>query len=253
MSFTQFREDDNRQVSVRSGSDKDSVLVVSQYASDADLVSSLLQDTIYRSIWLKDTAPLSSGENNTLKSEQSVAAIVCHRKFNKCQPLPLADKFPDHRIIVLSDCEAEQTVVTALNDGAHCFINMCEPKLVLQARLEAALRTSQDDIYRSLSVGNIHFDAQKRMVTLAGQAVNLSPKEFDFAFYLFSNRHRVICNEELMTSIWSLPSTMDTRRIDTVRSIGYRLIQCSADEVCADVCNKGFESCSNQEQDSSRN
>jgi len=43
----------------------------------------------------------------------------------------------------------------------------------------------------------------------------LSPKEYEFAYYLFVNRHRVIVNAELMMSVWSLPSTMDARRIDT--------------------------------------
>jgi DNA-binding winged helix-turn-helix (wHTH) protein len=102
-----------------------------------------------------------------------------------------------------------------------------------------------------LTQGSIRFDLQKRRVTLADKLVDLSPKEYELACYLFSNRGRVISNSELMTSIWSLPPGMDTRRIDTaacrvrkklglnaadgwelrrLRRVGYLLVQVEADQ-----------------------
>jgi len=66
-----------------------------------------------------------------------------------------------------------------------------------------------------MEVDPFTFDLEKRQVWLNKELVNLSPKEYEFANYLFSNRDRVVVNSELMTSVWSLPPAMDARRIDT--------------------------------------
>jgi len=236
--------EDEKVLSV-SGKKNDAVFIVSPCPTDAEHVSTLLYNSGYHCNWLSDPSSFQNLDNVALKYKNSVATIVCHRKIRDCHSLDLAEQYPGQRIIILSDCESEQTVVSLLNNGADCFISLHESNSVLQARLEAALRKTQDDVNRSFAVGNLYFDANKRSVTRNGELVELTPKEFDFAYYLFSHRDRVVCNSELMTSIWSLPSTMDTRRIDTtacrirkklfsdirsgwvlkrLRSIGYRLI-----------------------------
>jgi len=223
----------------------DSVFLVSPCATDAEHVSTLLHDSGYRCNWLKDLSAVPSDGSLEQKLNNSLATIVCHRKLRDCHASSLTEQYPGQRIIVLSDCQSEQTVVSLLNGGAHYFISFHESTQVLQARLEAALRKTQDEVNGSFAVGNLYFDANKRLVTKNDEPVELAPKEFDFAYYLFSHRDRVVCNSELMTSVWSLPATMDTRRIDTaacrirkkllldekprwvlkrLRSIGYRLI-----------------------------
>jgi len=148
------------------------------------------------------------------------------------------------RIIVLSDCVREETVVRFLDAGARHFFQLHESDVILQARLEAGLRQHRRVYLRSIVEGDIHFDVQKRKVTRAEQPIDLSPKEFEFACHLFSRLGKVVKNAELMTSVWSLPADMDTRRIDTaacrvrkklrlsrdhgwelkrVRRVGYRL------------------------------
>lgn len=222
-----------------------SVLVISDCETDAEYVSGLLSQSGYR---CKCTANYSTLPNNTAKStytEQYVATVVCHRKSTARQPLSLSQSLPGEKIIILSDCQSEQTVVSLLNSGAHFFFNFRESKALLQVRLEAALRQNGKFTNKSFAVGDIHFDAEKRLVTRQGKFIDLSPKEFDLAYYLFFNRERIVCNSELMTSLWSLPASMDTRRIDSaachlrkklklnsengwllkrLRTVGYRLI-----------------------------
>ena len=151
----------------------------------------------------------------------------------------------------MTDCNQEETVINLLEGGAHYCFNLHDSPRILQVRLEAALRRHGRIPNRMLTQGSIRFDLQKRRVTLADKLVDLSPKEYELACYLFSNRGRVISNSELMTSIWSLPPGMDTRRIDTaacrvrkklglnaadgwelrrLRRVGYLLVQVEADQ-----------------------
>jgi len=237
----------------------DAVFIISPCPNDAEYVSTLLHNSGYRCYWLSDPSMKPRVDNAALESEDAVATIVCHRKVRDCQSLSFAEQYPGQCLIILSDCESEQTVVSVLNNGAHYFFSLRESSSVLQARLEAALRNSQYDVNRSFRAGNLYFDTHNRSVTRNGKAVELTPKEFDFAYYLFSHRERIVCNSELMTSIWSLPPTMDTRRIDTaacrirkklllddkpswilkrLRSIGYRLIPIDDH---GDTCQQTYE------------
>jgi DNA-binding response OmpR family regulator len=232
-------------IGLELASNERSVVVVSDCATDAHHVSSLLTQTGYRSEWIADFPSLLKTANVSELSAQYVATVVCHRKSTARQVTALPQCLPGKKIIVLSDCESEQTVVSLLNSGAHYFFNLSESNTLLQVRLEAALRQSRKSTNKSFTVGDIYFDAEKRMVTRRGNVVDLSPKEFDFAYYLFFNRERMVCNSEILTSIWTLPASMDTRRIDTaacrlrkklelnsendwllkrIRTTGYRLI-----------------------------
>ncbi|MFK8075386.1 MAG: response regulator transcription factor [Granulosicoccus sp.] len=222
------------------------VLLISNCLTDAEYVSNLLNRSGHRCAWVPFVQLLSQ---DSVACEQllsqSTATVLCHRKSENYNFGPLDQLLRGQRIIVLSDCEAEHTVVTLLNSGAHYFFNLRENESLLQARLEASLRFNEASTNKSFVVGDIDFDASKRKITRWGKAIDLSPKEYELAYYLFSNRDRVVCNSELMTLIWSLPATNDTRRIDTavsqlrkklllntengwqlkrLRNIGYRLI-----------------------------
>ncbi|MDB4223081.1 response regulator transcription factor [Granulosicoccus sp.] len=232
-------------IGLNRASNDDSVFVISDCETDAEHVSSLLSQSGYNSEWLADFSTLSKVKNKSTLTKQYLATVVCHRKSTACHLMSLSQHLPGNKIIVLSDCESEQTVVSLLNSGAHHFFNLSESDAVLQVRLEAALRLNQKFTNNSFAVGDIYFNAEKRIVTRQGEVVDLSPKEFDLAYYLFINRDRMVVNSELMTLVWSLPAKMDTRRIDTaacrlrkklklnsengwqlkrLRTIGYRLI-----------------------------
>jgi len=195
---------------------EESVAVVSESTTDAHLISDILRRTGYKSYRVSLNAQSRvESTNRTDLNNECIATILCIRKSSPTPYQVLQNTLPGQRIIVLSDCEREQTVVSLLDSGADYFFDIREPDSLLQARLEAALRFNTEITNRSFTVDEFHFDARRRVVSRLGEAVNLSPKEFDFAYYLFSNLDRIIYNSELMTSVWSLPSTMETRRLDT--------------------------------------
>ncbi len=187
-----------------------SIAVVADDHQDCSRVNRLLDGAAVETF----TVPLS--HEPPASPEQTFAAVVCHRQGSASLP---ATTLPRHlragRIIVLSDCTSENTVLQFLQSGARHVFDLNDSDTVLQARLEAALRRQRNFLMRSFTVANFHFDVQKRKVIRDGVAIDLSPKEFEFASYIFSRLGKIVVNAELMTAVWSLPAHMDTRRIDT--------------------------------------
>ena len=191
----------------------DSVRVIASEPADRRLMNELLAETAPCPDFRRPEPP--AAEDAAAAARPPLATLVCHRA-SPAEPYPrLAGLGASGRIVVFSDCTSEPVVVATLEAGAHHYFDITEPRLLLKARLAAALRSHASRLRSEVTVGPFRFDPRKRRVRYAGRPVVLSPKEFDLAFYLFSQRGRVVGNQELMTAVWSLPRTMDTRRIDT--------------------------------------
>ncbi|MBX2884153.1 MAG: response regulator transcription factor [Granulosicoccus sp.] len=173
------------------------------------------------------------------------AAVVCHRVGENELTMELLKRIRAKRVIVLSDCCDEPSIVKLLNSGAHYYFNRSDSARVLSARIDAALRQHSACPIQHMYFGDIHFNARSCTVRRGGELIRLSPKEYELAYYLFSNQDRIVGNAELMSVVWSLPQSMDSRRIDTaacrirkkleltpdrgwylkrIRMFGYRLI-----------------------------
>ena len=93
-----------------------------------------------------------------------------------------------------------------------------------------------------LMVGRLMMDVSRHEVTVAGEAVPLSAKEFDLLRLLLRHQGKVVRRERLLTEVWGEDYFGDTRTLDThvgwlrkkversggvrivaVRGIGYRL------------------------------
>jgi len=188
---------------------EESIRVIAADATDRALMTSLLNEVGMHAEVAAD------GSGDAFASETPQATIVCHRVSAGEPGPPLRDADLHGRVVVFSDCVAESVVVATLEEGAHHYFDITESPLLLQARLAAALRSHSRHFQSELLVPPFRFDPAKRLVWQEERPVGLSPKEFEFAYYLFSNRGRMVGNRELMTAVWSLPRTMDSRRIDT--------------------------------------
>ena len=119
------------------------------------------------------------------------------------------------RTLAFTDSDDEASLVGALEAGARQVFRADESERVMLARLVAALRQPVSLRRSLLEIDPFTFDLARRQVRLREDALDLSPREFDLAYYLFDHRGRVVTNAELLTSVWSLPQDIDSRRIDT--------------------------------------
>ena len=71
------------------------------------------------------------------------------------------------------------------------------------ARIRAALRrTAPAEALPSFASSELSIDFDKRLVTVQGRPVRLTPKEFDLLRYLVSNQGRPLPHRRLLQAVW---------------------------------------------------
>jgi DNA-binding response OmpR family regulator len=151
-------------------------------------------------------------------------------------------------VIVATARDDDDSVVQALDAGADDYVVKPFPAGQLEARIRAVLRRAAgaDAAQAPVTVGDLVVDQRSRRVTLAGEAVELSPKEFDLLAHLAVRAGTVVSKRELLTDVWQLPyggsdKTVDVhlswlrrklgesaaapRLLQTVRGVGVRLAE----------------------------
>jgi two-component system KDP operon response regulator KdpE len=119
------------------------------------------------------------------------------REIRKISPIP---------IIVLSVKGEEKTKVEALDAGADDYMTKPFGIDELLARIRAALRRSApknvEETPAVLEDGDFSIDLAAHKVTVRGEEVHLTPKEFDLLVFLFQNRGRVITHRAILSAVW---------------------------------------------------
>jgi len=107
-------------------------------------------------------------------------------------------------ILVLSVRNQEDEKIKAFDLGANDYITKPFGTGELLARLRAALRdaiTAQTED-TTVTIGDLSIDFIKRMVTLRGERVKLSPKEFTLLKVLAINAGKLLTHKYLMQQVW---------------------------------------------------
>lgn len=116
-------------------------------------------------------------------------------------------------IIVLSIRAAEQEKIAALDAGASDYVTKPFALGELTARIRAQLRDRHPAEPPSplLEVGPLEVDVAKHQVTLDGQEVRLTPKEFDLLALLVSHRGKIVTHSQLLREVWGKAHEKDTQ------------------------------------------
>ena len=107
-------------------------------------------------------------------------------------------------IIVLSAREAEAMKVQALDLGADDYVQKPFGVEELLARLRAGLRhgVQSRGSVPVVRAGALTIDLGSRLVTREGQAIKLSPKEYDLLAELALNLGRTLSHKQLLAAVW---------------------------------------------------
>ncbi|MDY6210869.1 MULTISPECIES: response regulator transcription factor [Hornefia] len=82
---------------------------------------------------------------------------------------------------------------------------------VVLARRNAAPQTRSD----VLKFGGLEINIAARTVSVDGERIELTPKEYDLLFYLIENRNIALSRDKLLSDIWGYDFFGDDRTIDT--------------------------------------
>ncbi len=105
--------------------------------------------------------------------------------------------------------------VAGLNAGADDYLTKPFAMAELLARVSSMGRRGQGGAAESvLPGGSLRLDAQRRRVTLGGQSIALSPREFDLLAIFMQAPGRVFSRDELCERIWERSHDYDTRTVE---------------------------------------
>ena len=112
-------------------------------------------------------------------------------------------------IVVLSVRDQERQKVEALDAGADDYVTKPFGMNELLARVRANLRRvpAESEADPVIEVGDFRIDAAAHKVTVRGNEVRLTPKEFELLVYLSRRPGKVVNHRSLLAAIWGGNST----------------------------------------------
>jgi two-component system KDP operon response regulator KdpE len=114
-------------------------------------------------------------------------------------------------IIVLSVREEEATKVAALDVGADDYLTKPFGIPELMARIRVALRHADQPAGEPLfEVGDLRVDRARRLVSVAGTPIVLTPTEYDLLRILVQNAGRVLTHRQLLHLVWGKGYELET-------------------------------------------
>ena len=145
-------------------------------------------------------------------------------------------------VMMITARGSEYDKVIGLDSGADDYLAKPFGMMELVARIKALLRRTVDiPEAGSYTVGELYVCPAKHTVTVSGEAVSLTHKEFDLLCMLLKNREVVLSRDQLLNSIWGYSFDGENRTVDvhirtlrqklgvcgdlveTVRGVGYKI------------------------------
>lgn len=116
-------------------------------------------------------------------------------------------------VIFITAKASVENRVRGLRLGAEDYIVKPFDLEELLARIETVLRR-YNKVSSVLTAGKISVDIKTRIVTLRGEEVFLSAKEFDLLLYLIRNKNIALWRERIYEEVWKEPYYGGTRTVD---------------------------------------
>ncbi len=126
------------------------------------------------------------------------------------------DRANDTPVIFVTARDAEEDIVTALSAGADDYIIKPLRRYELVSRIEAVMRRARPLAQEQvIDVPPYFFAITAKRVTVAGEQIELTDKEFDLSMFLFRNLGRLISRGHMLEAVWGRNPNLATRTVDT--------------------------------------
>ncbi len=142
-------------------------------------------------------------------------------------------------VLIMTARERLDDRLRGLNGGADDYLvkPFAVPELI--ARLRAITRRAAGFSTAEWAIGGLRIDPERRLVTLDGASVELTPTEYRLVISLARHAGRIVPRETLRATVWqpdedatdaaldyqvhALRRKLGAGRISTVRGVGFRL------------------------------
>lgn len=130
---------------------------------------------------------------------------VC-RRIRALSPVP---------ILMLTARDAEADEIDGFNAGADEYIAKPFSPAILVARVKNLLRRTSAGDMSDILLGGLAIRYRERTVSIDGQSIFMTPREFDLLYYLTCNRNIVLTRDQIISTVWDMDYAGDDRTVDT--------------------------------------
>ena len=189
------------------------VLLVEDEPSVGELVRGYLTRDGYRVIWVR------SGDDALVELDRHQVRLVLldiglpgKDGFDVCRDIRARSQVP---IVMLTARDEEPDRIVGLEVGADDYVTKPFSPRELVARMKAVLRRSEpQDRHESMTLADVVLDRESRDVSVAGEPVELTAKEFDLLAFFMANTGIVVSRDTLLDRVWGVEYPGGTRTVD---------------------------------------
>jgi len=117
-------------------------------------------------------------------------------------------------IIMLTAKNDEDSELTGFVSGADEYIAKPIKFPVFMARVRALLKRSVS-VRSVVEVAGICIDLDGHTVTVDGQEISLTPREFELLLYVAQNKNIALSRQQILSAVWNFDYYGDARTVDT--------------------------------------
>ena len=137
--------------------------------------------------------------------------------FSACREIRRKSQVP---VIMLSARGEEYDRIHGFELGIDDYVVKPFSPRELMMRVSAVLKRTAANVPAAsdgerVTIGDMVVDFAARQVTIKGERLNLSPKEYDLLFYMVRNRGIALTREKLISDVWGYDFFGDDRTLDT--------------------------------------
>ncbi|AMP19775.1 DNA-binding response regulator [endosymbiont 'TC1' of Trimyema compressum] len=192
----------------------DNILVVEDDKDIQEIIVEILRDKGY-SVDLAD----NGREGFTAYQNKEYDLIIMDVMMPEVDGYQIAklirNKNKEIPILMLTALEEEYDQLKAFEIGIDDYVTKPFSFNILLKRVEAILRRTKGVSSNSYSKEGLFVDFDGYSVTVDGEEVELTTKEFEILSILIKNKGKVLSREKLLDDIWGYDFYGDTRVIDT--------------------------------------
>lgn len=120
-------------------------------------------------------------------------------------------------VLFLTTRGEEQHIVAALEAGADDYVSKPARPQELVARIRSLARRSglaepERDV---IEIENYQLDRKATSISINGEKVPMTRREFELAWVLFDNLDKILSREYLLRNIWNVGAAVQSRTVDT--------------------------------------
>lgn len=138
-------------------------------------------------------------------------------ELNGMEVLRRLRKESDVPVLMLTARDTVMDKVAGLDSGANDYITKPFAIEELLARIRAALRSKggvKASEGETLTLGKLAMDCERHTVTVSGEGVELTRREFDLLRCLLENQGKVLSREALLDRVWGFDYVGETNTVD---------------------------------------